>query len=123
MGSVEARGLLRRAVILLICGLLSICPAAAQSGGASYSHTDITTTTTTVVKSGPGFLKAICVNTPATGGTATIYDSTTASGTKIGTITSDASTTPGCWVYEVQFRQGLVIVTATAAMDITVSWR
>ena len=55
-------------------------------------------------------------------GTVTIYDNSAASGTKIGTITSYASV-PGCFIYDVAFWTGLTIVTATAAPDITVSWR
>ena len=62
------------------------------------------------------------MNTPAATGTITIYDNTAASGTKIGTITSYASL-PQCFTYDVAFWIGLTIVTATAAPDITVSFR
>jgi hypothetical protein len=51
-----------------------------------------------------------------------MYDSTAGSGTKIGTITSYASV-PICYHYDVAFWNGLTIVTATAAPDITVSFR
>jgi hypothetical protein len=78
--------------------------------------------TTTKVKSGPGYLHAVCINTPAAGGTITMYDNTAASGTKIGTLTSFANL-PGCTAYDAPFWTGLTIVTASAAVDITVSFR
>ena len=80
--------------------------------------TNITTATTTVVKTGIGRLKAIVVNTTAAG-TITIYDNTSAAGTKIGTMkTSIAENT---YTYECRFQTGLTIVTG-AASDITVIW-
>jgi hypothetical protein len=112
--------MLARFAILL--GLfLAIAPAAAQAP-QSFQYQNITTDTTTVVKSTSGVLHTVCVNTPAATGTITIYDSTAASGTKIGTITSYASL-PKCFTYDVAFWTGLTIVTATAAPDVTVSWR
>jgi ABC-type arginine transport system permease subunit len=112
--------LLARFAILLGL-LLAIAPAAAQAP-QSFQYQNITTETTTVVKSTPGVLHSICVNTPAATGTITIYDNTAGSGTKIGTITSYASL-PKCFTYDVAFWTGLTIVTATAAPDVTVSWR
>jgi hypothetical protein len=75
-----------------------------------------------MVKSGAGYLHTVCVNTPAATGTVTIFDSTTGSGTKIGTVTSFASVS-GCFEYDVAFWQGLTVVTATATPDVTVSFR
>ena len=95
-------------------------PAHAQQ--QVYSYQNITTDTTTTLKTGPGYLHTVCINTPAATGTITIYDSTAASGTKIGTITSYASTAV-CQHYDVAFWIGLTIVTATAAPDITVTFR
>jgi hypothetical protein len=92
--------------------------AAAATGG--YSFTNITTDTTTTVKSGAGFLHTICVNTLAATGTATVYDNTAGSGTKIATI---GTGTAICLIYDVAFATGLTIVTATAAADITVSYK
>lgn len=80
--------------------------------------TNITTATTTVVKSGIGRLKAIVVNTTAVG-TITIYDNTSAAGTKIGIL--QASVLPGTFTYECRFQTGLTILTG-AASDITVIW-
>jgi hypothetical protein len=97
-----------------------LAPAHAQQ--QVYSYQNITTDTTTTLKTGPGYLHTVCINTPAATGTIAIYDSTAASGTKIGTITSYASTTV-CQHYDVAFWIGLTIVTATAAPDITVTFR
>jgi hypothetical protein len=95
---------------------------AALAQDAAWAYRNITTDATTTLKSGPGFLHTVCVNTPAATGTITIYDNTAASGTKIGTITSYASV-PGCFAYDVAFWTGLTVVTATAAPDVTVSFR
>jgi hypothetical protein len=107
--------------ILALCFALCAVPAAAQQP-LVYSYQNITTDTTTTLKSIPGYLHTVCVNTPAATGTITIYDNTVGSGTKIGTITSYAST-PRCFTYDVAFWNGLTIVTAVAAQDITVSFR
>ena len=84
-----------------------------------FSYSNITTATTTTVKTGSGFLHAIVVNTTAAG-TITIYDNTAASGNKIGTMA--ASIGQNTYFYNVQFATGLTVVTA-AASDITVSYR
>jgi hypothetical protein len=105
---------------LFLCLLLST-PATAQDSFV-FSYSNITTDKTTTLKSTPGYLHTVCVNTPAATGTITIYDNTSAAGTKVGTITSYASV-PGCFTYDVAFWTGLTIVTATAAPDITVTFR
>jgi hypothetical protein len=115
---------------MLALGGLFLSPALAQPPvdygspqfvitGYAYAH--ISTDATTVVKSAPGLLHTICVNTPVATETITIYDNTAASGTKIGVATLYASTNP-CFLYDVYFTTGLTIVTATAAGDITVSY-
>lgn len=79
--------------------------------------TNITTATTTTVKSGKGILRGISVNTTAAG-TITVYDNTAGSGTKIGTL--KASIVEGTYFgLPAVFNTGLTIVTA-AASDITV---
>ena len=114
----------RRLIVFVLAALLAAAPVAAQQLIFSYLNIVLAAPTTTTVKSGKGVLHSICVNTEAAG-TITIYDNTAASGTKIGTITGIAvtSTGPGCQIYDVQFWTGLTIVTATAAMDITVAYR
>ncbi len=91
-------------------------------GAYNYANIVAAAPTTTLVKTGEGMLHAIVLNTPASGGTITIYDSLTGSGTKIGTYTSDAGTSPASVLYDIHFKTGLTIVTATAAQDITVSY-
>lgn len=84
---------------------------------------NINTNTTTTVKSGAGYLHTLCINTKgASANTATIYDSTTGSGTKIATM--DTTSAVECQLFDVRFGTGLTIVTATGtAPDITVSYR
>lgn len=84
-----------------------------------YSYTNISSATTTTVKSGSGFLHAIVINTTAAG-TITVYDNTAGSGTTIATIA--ASSADKTLIYNVSFTVGLTIVTA-AASNITVSYR
>jgi hypothetical protein len=85
--------------------------------GGLYSYTNITTATTTVVKSGSGFLHAITVN-GGTLGNITIYDNTAVSGTRIATLDTLNRQT---YFFDVVFKTGLTIVTA-AATNITVSY-
>lgn len=113
--------MLRRLRIALLCGSLAVAPAAAQVQPFQYQN--ITTKTTTTVKSAPGTLHAITFNNPVATGTVTIYDNTAGSGTTIGTITVPSSPQPVTVTYDVQFWTGLTIVTATENMDITVSFR
>jgi hypothetical protein len=91
---------------------------------AADSYRNITTNTTTAVKSGAGTLVRIVVNTKgAAANTATLYDNLAGSGTRIGTLDTVngaiASIEYGC-----AFATGLTIVTATGtAADITVVYR
>jgi hypothetical protein len=112
----------RRLAAALFVLALAASPAATQEPGATFEYKNITTDTTTTLKTTRGYLHTVCVNTPAATGTITIYDNTAASGTKIGVITSFASL-PGCFTYDVAFWTGLTVVTATAAPDVTVSFR
>lgn len=87
-----------------------------------YTYRNVTTNTTTVVKSGAGTLKGIVFNTPGTLSSMAIYDNTAGSGTKIGTI----NTTLGqnSLNYEIQFTTGLTIVTSgTLAADATITYK
>ncbi len=78
---------------------------------------NITTATTTVVKTGPGVLVSIVLN-ETNAGAITIYDNTAASGTTIATIATGASAGV-TFGYLAQFTNGLTVVTA-GADDITV---
>jgi hypothetical protein len=114
-------GGMKRILTAAVLWLAALGAALAQQP-LVFAYQNITTDATTTLKTGPGYLHTVCVNTPAATGTITIYDNTAASGTKIGTITSYAST-PRCFTYDVAFWIGLTIVTATAAPDITVTFR
>jgi hypothetical protein len=90
-----------------------------------YSGLNISTATTTVVKTGVGMLHSIVVNKHVATGVITIYDNTAASGTKLATITTGAallSDPPLDAIYDISFTTGLTIVTSQAE-DITVSYR
>ena len=78
---------------------------------------NITTATTTVVKTGPGVCVSVILN-ETNAGTITVYDNTAGSGTKIGTIAA-ASAPASIFGYLCQFTTGLTVVTA-GADDITV---
>ena len=85
-----------------------------------YAYANIAAAASTLVKTGPGTLRSITVN-KGVAGTITIYDGTTASGTKIGTITMPADWL-GTLTFDAAFAVGLYIVTSVAS-DITVSYR
>lgn len=89
----------------------------------SNSFSNITTATTTTVKSGAGTLRSVTINSLGTvASVVTIYDNTAGSGTKIGTI--DSLTLKGTFTFDAAFSTGLTIVsTGTLAPDITVSYR
>lgn len=88
------------------------------------SYTNITTATTTTVKSGAGFLHLILINAAAALATITIYDNTSAAGTKIGTVTMPATllANQNTLRFDVAFTTGLTIVT-TGTQDLTISYR
>ncbi len=96
----------------------------AQNTGTAvgYSYANITSNTTTVLRTGGGILHAITFNAPVATGTVTIYDNTAGSGTKIGTVTVPASPMPVTLFFDAVFTTGLTIVTATAAQDMTVTF-
>lgn len=87
-----------------------------------YSYANITGTTTTVVKSGAGFLHSITLNKPTATCTIKIDDAVTDTTPVIGTITVPANPMPVTLVYDIAFSVGLTIVTGTASSDITVSY-
>lgn len=91
----------------------------------NYANITLAAPTATVVKSGVGVLHSITINKPVASSVITIYDNTAASGTKIGTITLPATLLtegPQTAIYDVAFKTGLTINTATGASDITVSY-
>lgn len=91
----------------------------------AFQNITLAAPTTTVIKSGPGFLHLIQVNKTTALGVITCYNNTAASGAIIATITQPAATQQAqvTLFYDVAFSIGLTCVTATAAQDITVSYR
>ena len=89
-----------------------------------YSKTNITLAapTTTLVKTGAGILHSITVTKPVSTGTIEIDDAITHTGQIIGTITSPATLVPYTLILDIAFTTGLVIYTATAAQEITITY-
>lgn len=91
---------------------------------AQFTVTNITTQTTTTLKSGAGQFGGLMINTPVANAVITIYDNTAASGTKLATITLPAallSSGPIAYGFGAagKFATGLTVVTSGATMDIT----
>jgi len=84
-----------------------------------FAYNNITTASTTVIKSSPAFLHCVVINTTAAG-TITIYDNTSAAAPTVATIVASAN--PGSYCYDVSLANGLVVVTG-AASNITVTYR
>ena len=88
-----------------------------------WLFTNVVTNTTTTAKTGGGTLHAIVINTKgATANTATVYDNTVGSGTKIATI--DTTSAVGTLLYDASFVTGLTVVTASGtAADLSLVWK
>lgn len=86
---------------------------------APLKYANIASATTTVVRAGAGTLRNLVINT-SVASTITIYDNTSAAGTKIATIAASAPIGAN-FMYDVAFNTGLTIVTAGAS-DITVTY-
>lgn len=99
-----------------------------NSESVGWSATNITTQTTTVVKSGQGFIGGILFNKPLANGVVTIYDGVDTNGTKIGTITLPSTLTSDMNIWGapgtggIKCNTGITIVTGGANQDITVLW-
>lgn len=93
---------------------------------AGYNYTHITSDTTTLVKTGPGILHSIIINTYGASATIEFDDALTHTSPVIGSITLPSTITsaiPISLEYDVQFSTGLSITTGTATLDITVVWK
>lgn len=88
---------------------------------AGYKFRNITTATTTTLRTGVGRLVGINVNKAVASSIITVYDNTSAAGTKIATITNPATLVHSqiCFPYNLEFRTGLTITTSSTD-DITV---
>lgn len=92
---------------------------------AGWNYTNITTGTTTLIKTGPGVLHLISINTLVGSATIEMDDALTHTTPKIGTITLPGTITsalPVNMFYDINFNTGLSITTS-GATDITVAWR
>ncbi len=90
-----------------------------------FSATNMTTATTTTIKSGAGLLHAIIVNKAIAAATISLFDNTAGSGTSLGVITFGAALLtdpPLNAIYDVSFSTGLT-VTTSGATNITLVWR
>lgn len=83
---------------------------------------NITTQTTTLVKTGAGFLYAIVFNKPVATGTVE-YDDAITNTNSMGIVTSPTGVLPFTLKINAQFLTGLSITTGTASQDITVIYR
>ena len=91
----------------------------AQGGSFVNLTSTVTSSAASLVKSGAGFLHAVIVNSTAAG-LVTIWDSTTLTGTKIGTL--KASIVEGTYVYDVKFSTGLQVTSPNSA-NLTIVYR
>lgn len=85
-----------------------------------------TAATNNAIKSGAGVLRKVVINSPVASGTVTIYDSLTATGTKIATVTLPASLLSDGPIevgYNAAFSTGLTVVTVGSNMDTTVTYQ
>ncbi len=85
---------------------------------------NITTQTTTIVKTQTGILGSVIFNKALASGVVAIYDGVDATGTLIGTITFPATLLnhPAPYVYNRGVNKGITIVTSGANQDITVTY-
>lgn len=94
-----------------------------QFPATSYNYKHIATTTTTVVKALPGVLHGVFLNSGTSGAVITFYDNASAaSGTVIAVITLGAGVTSpqARTLFDINFVNGLTILTATQVADLTV---
>ena len=95
-------------------------PTECQAPGGS-SFTNITTATSTQVKTGAGSFAGLVVNTAGAGSSATVYDNSACSGTKIGTFSTAAQAS---LPVAARFATGLCVTTSGGTpADVTVLWR
>lgn len=91
-----------------------------------YNYTRVTSAATTLVKTGPGILHAVCVNTLGASATIELDDALTNTTPIIGKIALPATITAITGFvldYDVQFNTGLSVTVATATVDATIVWK
>ncbi len=88
-----------------------------------YNYTRVTTAATTLVKTGPGVLHAVVVNTPTSTGTIELDDALTNTTPIIGKMLFAAAIPPFTVVYDIAFSTGLSVTVAVATVDATIVWK
>lgn len=89
-----------------------------------YNYTRVTTAATTLVKTGPGVLHAIVVNTPTATATIEADDALTHTSPVIGAMAAfAASIAPFGLIYDAAFSTGLSVTVGVATVDATIIWR
>jgi hypothetical protein len=83
----------------------------------------VTTAATTLVKTGPGVLHAVVVNTPTSTGTLELDDALTNTSPIIGKMLFAAAIAPFTAVYDVEFTTGLSVTVGVATIDATIVWK
>lgn len=89
----------------------------------SYKYTHLNSNAGTTIKSGPGTLHAISINTKgASANTCTVADAT--SGTSPAIAVFDTTVNVQTMFFDVEFNTGLTVTLATGtAADVTVAWK
>lgn len=84
---------------------------------AGFSYTNISTSAQTAVKTSPGVLGSVVINSTLTSAVR-LYDNVVSGGTQIATI--PAATTGRTFDYNLRFVSGLVVSSGAAADNITI---
>lgn len=80
----------------------------------SFNYTSIPAATSSLVKSGGGFLHTVVVsNASATTGTMSLYDNASATGTT-PLIATVAASIPGVYTFDIKFANGLAIANTSS---------
>lgn len=121
-GSVTGNGMGIKATANALWVIPKDAAGADLEGGLAAN---ISTQTTTLVKTGAGVLRSIVFNKMLAATTVLFYDGITAGGTLLGSITVPATTlqTQVSLQYNIAFATGLTVVTGVANSDITVVYR
>lgn len=88
----------------------------------SYNYANITTQTTTLVKTGAGVLHSITFNKPVATGTVEYDDALSNIAPSMGIVTVPANPQPFTLVLDIVFSTGLSVTTGVAAQDITIAY-
>ena len=99
---------------------MAIPPAYPQGG---VKPLNITTSTTTLAKNGPGIFFGLSINTPQAGASVTVWDGPVGTGLKIGTFAATVQGGPTITQNGIAFNTSLNIVTAGATpADVTIQF-